>query len=289
MKRILRHLQWKIGGRKVFTLVGRSGTGKSFRSKLLAEKYGIELIIDDGLLIRGDTIIEGHSAKKQDSFLSAIRTAIFDDPDERYAMIQAIAKQRFKRILVLGTSEKMVSRIIARLYLPRPCKCFQIEDVATQEEIAMAIRARTIEGKHVIPVAHAEISKKHSNIIYDTIKVFMKKSLPWQQKGFEKTEVQPQFNVPEPSKEKELQTKAIQAMIEESVAHFDPIFEVKKVILKPLKPGYSALVRIRITEDVSFGKSTGTLKNSIIRDLAERDVVFENLLVEVFDKNNRQL
>ena len=38
----------------VFALVGESGTGKSFRAKLLAEKYGITAIIDDGLLIQND-------------------------------------------------------------------------------------------------------------------------------------------------------------------------------------------------------------------------------------------
>ena len=40
----------------VYALVGESGTGKSFRSKLLAEKYGIDSIIDDGLLIQNDKI-----------------------------------------------------------------------------------------------------------------------------------------------------------------------------------------------------------------------------------------
>ena len=37
---------------KVFALIGESGTGKSFRAKLVAQKYGIDYIIDDGLLIR---------------------------------------------------------------------------------------------------------------------------------------------------------------------------------------------------------------------------------------------
>ena len=48
-----------INGIKVFALVGPSGTGKSFRSQLLAKKYGIEYIIDDGLLINDDKIIAG--------------------------------------------------------------------------------------------------------------------------------------------------------------------------------------------------------------------------------------
>ena len=47
---IFRHIQ-------VYALVGESGTGKSFRSKLLAEEYGIHAIIDDGLLIQDEKIV----------------------------------------------------------------------------------------------------------------------------------------------------------------------------------------------------------------------------------------
>ncbi|MDY2756646.1 MAG: hypothetical protein SOU88_09485, partial [Candidatus Treponema excrementipullorum] len=48
----------------VFALVGPSGTGKSFRAKLLADKHGLEAIIDDGLLIQNDKILAGQSAKR---------------------------------------------------------------------------------------------------------------------------------------------------------------------------------------------------------------------------------
>ena len=48
---------------KVYALVGESGTGKSFRAKLVAQKHGIDMIIDDGLLIRDNRILAGHSAK----------------------------------------------------------------------------------------------------------------------------------------------------------------------------------------------------------------------------------
>ena len=41
----------------VFALVGLSGTGKSFRAKLLADKCSLEAIIDDGLLIQNDKIL----------------------------------------------------------------------------------------------------------------------------------------------------------------------------------------------------------------------------------------
>jgi ABC-type dipeptide/oligopeptide/nickel transport system ATPase component len=44
---------------KVYALIGESGTGKSFRAKLVAQKYGIEHIIDDGLLIKENKILAG--------------------------------------------------------------------------------------------------------------------------------------------------------------------------------------------------------------------------------------
>ena len=55
----------KISGISVMALVGESGTGKSFKSKLLAQKYGIDAIIDDGLLIQNDKILGGRSAKTE--------------------------------------------------------------------------------------------------------------------------------------------------------------------------------------------------------------------------------
>jgi len=61
---IFEHILFLLRGVKSYALVGSSGTGKSFRAKLVAQKYGIDLIIDDGLLIRGDQILAGRSAKK---------------------------------------------------------------------------------------------------------------------------------------------------------------------------------------------------------------------------------
>ena len=60
----------------VFALVGESGTGKSFRAKLLAEKYGIEAMIDDGLLIKDDKILAGKSAKHEKTYICVPITTI---------------------------------------------------------------------------------------------------------------------------------------------------------------------------------------------------------------------
>ena len=69
LKKLFKKISWKIKGVSVYALVGESGTGKSFRAQLLAEKYGIKLIIDDGLLIYNDKIIAGQSAKREKTFL----------------------------------------------------------------------------------------------------------------------------------------------------------------------------------------------------------------------------
>ena len=79
----LKDFYWLIKGITVYALVGESGTGKSFRAKLLTQKYGIELLIDDGLLIRDDKILAGHSAKREKTFLGAVKVAVFDDKEHR--------------------------------------------------------------------------------------------------------------------------------------------------------------------------------------------------------------
>ena len=67
----------------VFALVGESGTGKSFRAKLLSEKYGIEAMIDDGLLIRDDRILAGKSASLDTMPTSDFLEQYLEDCQER--------------------------------------------------------------------------------------------------------------------------------------------------------------------------------------------------------------
>jgi adenylate kinase family enzyme len=198
MNRIFRYAFWKLKGTKVYALVGKSGTGKSFRSKLVAQKYGIDLIIDDGLLIRGDRILAGKSAKREMNVLSAVRTAVYDDAEHQEQVIQALQKEKYHKVLIIGTSEKMVYKIASRLNLPQPEKLYRIEDIASKEEIETAMRIRYTEGKHVIPVPSLEITRNYPQIVYDTMRVFFKNKhrYPFNKKNmsFEKTLVRPEFS-----------------------------------------------------------------------------------------------
>lgn len=49
---------------KVYSFVGPSGTGKSYRAQMVASERNIEFIIDDGLLINNNQVVAGESAKK---------------------------------------------------------------------------------------------------------------------------------------------------------------------------------------------------------------------------------
>ena len=54
---LARLLPWLPRGPQAYALVGRSGTGKSYKAGAVAQRFGIDLIVDDGLVIRGGAII----------------------------------------------------------------------------------------------------------------------------------------------------------------------------------------------------------------------------------------
>jgi uncharacterized alkaline shock family protein YloU len=237
----------RFRGVLVYALVGASGTGKSFRAKLIAQKYDMEVIVDDGLLIQDDKILAGYSAKREKTYLGAVRAALFDDVKKREAVQRALRKSSAKRVLILGTSEKMVFRIAQRLELPKPAKVISIEDVASPEEIEEATRSRRIEGKHVIPVPAIEIEGKYPNIFYKAVRLFHRRGgLAPRSKLFEKSVVRPEF-----SKRGRLviSEEALSQMVLMCVAEFDTQVTVKKMGIHSDDKGY----RIVLTVDVPFG------------------------------------
>ncbi|QTQ14024.1 hypothetical protein HRQ91_05905 [Treponema parvum] len=242
----------KFTGITVYALVGESGTGKSFRAKLLAQKYGLTAIIDDGLLIQDDKILAGHSAKREKTYMGAVRVALFDDKEHRDEIAKMLHKLRIKKILLLGTSEKMVIKIATRLQLPPPSKIIKIEDIASREEIEKAIRSRQIEGKHIIPVPAIEIKRNYPQIFYNSIKVFFNRKNIFHKKEdsalqpFEKSVVRPEF-----SKKGRISISeaALTQMAMHCVSECDPKIRVKKFTIKTDSRGY----RFIITIDVPFG------------------------------------
>ena len=90
----------KIKTPHVYALVGESGTGKSYRAQLLAQEYKIKLIIDDGLLIEGDRILAGKSAKLAQTILGSLRIALFDNTSlQKFYKKIKIKKYSFSELL----------------------------------------------------------------------------------------------------------------------------------------------------------------------------------------------
>jgi len=219
-------------------LVGGSGTGKSFRAKLVAEKHGIDLIVDDGLLIRDQKILAGRSAKKEKGILAAIGTALFADDKHANTVREVLSRQQFKRILIIGTSEKMVRKIARRLRLPHPTKLLQIEDIASREEIATAIRSRNSEGKHIIPVPALEVKRSYPHIFLDSMKIFFKRRFHPVKSGniIEKTVVRPEYTS---RGSVSISEAALTQMVIHCVQEFDSTMSVEKVIVDRQPSDYS--------------------------------------------------
>jgi uncharacterized alkaline shock family protein YloU len=239
------HLVYALRGVRVFALVGGSGTGKSFRAKLVAEKYGIDIIVDDGLLIRDQKILAGRSAKKEKGILAAIGTALFAEDKHAESVRQVLSKQTFKRILIIGTSEKMVKKIGKRLQLPHPSKIMQIEDIASREEIATAIRSRNSEGKHIIPVPALEVKRSYPHIFLDSIKIFFKRRFQPLKSGniIEKTVVRPEYTS---RGSVSISEAALTQMVIHCVQEFDSSMNVEKVIVNRERSEYGLEIVLHV-------------------------------------------
>jgi uncharacterized alkaline shock family protein YloU len=166
-----------IGGMavKVYALIGQSGTGKSYKAFIVAKDMGIGYIIDDGLLIGGTRIVAGQSAKRENTRIASVRRALFNDSDHREKVKNALEEIKPEKLLILGTSLKMVQEICQALELPELHEILHIEDVSTEKEIELARKSRREDGKHVIPVPTFEVKKDFSGYFIDSLKIFSKK------------------------------------------------------------------------------------------------------------------
>ena len=177
---------------EVYALIGASGTGKSHNAITVANEYHIEAIIDDGLLIKDGKKLAGSSAKAEATMTQAVKRAIFNDPVHASEVKQRLKQIDPKRLLVLGTSEKMIDRIATALELPNITKKIFIYDIATPEQIAEAQKMRS-DGRHVIPLPSIEVKKDLPNFWIDPLVGFFSKKKGVKQEG-EKSIVRPRFS-----------------------------------------------------------------------------------------------
>lgn len=173
----------------VLAFHGPAGTGKSMRAQGIAQKRKIDLIIDDGLVINRGQIVAGRSAKTEENMVRAIRRAMFHYPEHRFEVRQCLKDHAPCRVMVLATSAQMARDICDALGLPAPEEDLTIQQVATEQEMSIALHERKHNKRHVIPVGSAQIRKNFTGRLVGALKNFFTTH-----EETEKTIVRPPFS-----------------------------------------------------------------------------------------------
>ncbi|CAM3847725.1 hypothetical protein [Alkalicoccus chagannorensis] len=136
---------------KLYGLYGRSGTGKSHRATEVMEQYGVDALIDDGLLIHEGCRRAGRSAKNESAVIAATKRATFFSEGHRQEVMEALEEAGFTSLLLLGTSKRMIRMIVSRLELEGAVTWIPVEEVQSPDELHKAAVMRS-RHYHVIPV-----------------------------------------------------------------------------------------------------------------------------------------
>lgn len=144
---------------EIYALYGTSGTGKSSSALELAHRMNIDAIIDDGILIHQGRKVAGTSAKYEKTKIQAVKRAIFHYKEHAEEVRSSLDEVRPNRLLILGTSQRMISRIVEALHLPFEVNFIPIESIKPAQEIEAARYVRETMGKHVIPIPRVEVEK----------------------------------------------------------------------------------------------------------------------------------
>ncbi len=178
----------------VCALVGASGTGKSHRSLWVAKEHNIEYVIDDGLLIKGNSVVAGRSAKAERTRVAAIKTAVLTEDAHAFELRSALKENKAESVLILGTSDAMVQKIAARLGLGEINETIYIQDVSSPYEIQQALNTRRMEGKHVVPVPTLELKKNFSGVMLDPLNILRRRGAGSFETMGEKSVIRPTYS-----------------------------------------------------------------------------------------------
>lgn len=179
----------------IYALIGHSGTGKSHQAPLLAKQYGIKYIIDDGLLIKGNQALAGRSAKRESTRFGAIKRALFKNEEHAAQVKEKLAEIKPGKLLIIGTSRRMVDMIAENLKVEHPTYYFTIEEISSPEAIETALKVRAKTNRHVIPLPTFAIKKDFPGYLIDPLRVFFAlPKTPVSEAALERSVVRPVFS-----------------------------------------------------------------------------------------------
>ena len=248
---------------KVYALVGKSGTGKSYQAMELCEKRGIEGIIDDGLFICNNTVMAGISAKRDPTKIGAVKTALFTSDLRKAEVVKKIRETAPESILVLGTSEQMAERIVKRLELPEIDEMIHIEDITTPEQRAVAQKQRKGLGKHVVPVPTAQIKRQFSGYFMDPLRIFRGWG-PVHDIEEEKSVVRPTYSY---MGDFFISEKTVTDIVYCVAGEIPGIVELKKVLAENKKDELKIRIWAVMEQDVSLIKTATMLQRMCYRQI----------------------
>ncbi len=177
---------------KVYSLTGKSGTGKSYQAMALCKEKDIGGIIDDGLFIYKNKVEAGISAKREKTRVGAIKTALFTKDEHAASVSSKIREMDPESILIIGTSDKMADQVVERLGLPGIEERIHIEDITTEEERSVANKQRIVQGKHVIPVPTLQLKRDFAGYFMDPLRLI--RGRRGGERPAERTVVRPTFS-----------------------------------------------------------------------------------------------
>lgn len=258
---------------KVYALVGKSGTGKSFQAINLCRQMNIDYIIDDGLLIGEAAILAGTSAKRQATTIGAIKTALFTKPEHRNAVRDKIAEVQPETLLILGTSDEMITRIRGNLGLPELERTIYIEEITTEEERAIADKQRHEQGKHVIPVPTFQLKREFSGYFVDALKKFRSKPV---KKEAERSVVRPTYSY---FGNYFISDRVITDIVEYIGGKADGVAEVTKTVIEKADEGIS----IRVSLIMDYGPDIMKIAEAVQREIHKKVEEMTSFNIEAVD------
>ena len=252
---------------KTYAFVGPSGTGKSYRAQMVANERGISYIIDDGLLISGNEVLAGISAKKAPTKIETVRNALFTDAEKKKEIQKVIKKHKPESILILGTSDGMVQKIAENLELPPVSETIYINDVATEEEMQTARNIRVTQGKHVIPVPTFAIKKDFSGYLLDPLQIFKSMGKGKAPYISEKSIIRPTFSY---MGNFEISDNVFKQIIEYVAQNLKDVYRVPRIIVKKHE-GFDDGIYIYIEVIIEYGfpinETMKNLKKKIVKEI----------------------
>ena len=194
----------------------------------------------------------GISAKRQKTSIRAVKTALFTDDEHKEDVCRTIEEVSPESVLVLGTSDEMINRIVARLGIPEPSKRIYIEDITTEEEREIARHQRKDLGKHVIPAPAFQLKRQFSGYFMSPLR--MLKDLGrdfgnWKETA-EKSVVRPTYSY---LGEYKISEKVISDIVECVKNEGGTVFEVQKVIITKDTVSAAEGIEVYVVMTMNYG------------------------------------